>query len=77
MKDFPEKSSQATSKSLVGSVSSHEHGNTTVEVEQSESVAYGILYIRKNEDCTRACREAYLERRLQISSSDSQTISWR
>jgi hypothetical protein len=47
MKDFPGKSSQATSKSLVGSVSSRGHENTTVEVEQSELVAYGILYIRK------------------------------
>ena len=47
MKDFLGKSSQATSRNLVGSVSSRGHENTTVEVEQSESVAYGILYIRK------------------------------
>ena len=48
MKDFPGKSSQATSRNLVWSASSREHGNTTVEVEQSELAAYGILDIRKD-----------------------------
>jgi len=43
MKDFPGKSLQATSRSLVWSVSSREHESTTVEVEQSEWVACGIL----------------------------------
>ena len=51
MKDFPGNFSQATSRSLVQSISSHGHRNTTIEIEQSESIACGILYIREVGTC--------------------------